>query len=215
MPEKEKIFIYLKSLPAPERSGAQGHARQKGLSRRFLEETADAYLERLGRKERTGGWQIGEGERGKPFFAGHPEVCFSISHSGSLWCCAFSAAPVGLDIQALGFGRKDSAPQEERLRIRTGRIADCFFHPWERAWLREGGDFFSVWAAKESYVKYTGEGMGRRFDSFAVADENGLLASVKTDGPCAELRLLPAPPSCRLCLCAGKIGETEIFHKIP
>ena len=35
MPEKEKIFIYLKSLPAPERSGAQGHARQKGLSRRL------------------------------------------------------------------------------------------------------------------------------------------------------------------------------------
>ena len=62
-------------------------------------------------------------------------------------------------------------------------------------------------------MKYTGEGMARDFGSFAVADEAGLLAAVRTDGPAAALRPLPAPPSCSLC--AEKIGEVEIFRKIP
>ena len=212
MPEKERICVYLRELPAQGKNGAGTHAGQKENSRRFLLETAAAYLKRLGRQEGTESWQIGEGERGKPFFAGHPAVCFSISHSGACWCCAFAAFPVGLDIQLRGFGRKDRMPEEqERLRLRTERIADRFFHPGERAWLREGGDFFSVWTAKESYVKYTGEGMGREFGSFAVADENGMLPFVRSDGPRAALLLLPAPPSYSLCLCAERIGETEII----
>ena len=216
MPEEGRICVYLKSLPAPEKSGAAGHAKQKELSRRFLLETAGAYLRRLGRPERTDGWQVEEGGQGKPFFAGHQEICFSISHSGSFWCCAFSEAPVGLDLQTHSLLKKEGTLRdEERTRLRTERIAERFFHPCERAWLQKGGDFFAVWTAKEGYVKYTGEGMARDFGSFAVADEAGLLAAVRTDGPAAALRPLPAPPSCSLCLCAEKIGEVEIFRKIP
>ena len=154
-------------------------------------------------------WQLEEGPYGKPRFVECPDLHFSISHSGSCWCCAFSTSPIGLDIQAHGFG-KGALPQEaegERLRLRMQRIFDRFFHPYERLWLENGGDFFAVWAAKESYVKYTGEGMHRSFDSFAVADENGLLPFVKGEGAHAQLRKLPAPAGYSLCLCAKRMDE--------
>ena len=49
--------------------------------------------------------------------------------------------------------------------------------------------------------------MHRSFDSFAVADENGLLPFVKGEGAHAQLRKLPAPAGYSLCLCAKRMDE--------
>ena len=219
MAETKNIYIYLKEDFLPEGGGGETAAERKKLSHALLRENASRYLIRCGR---AGGenaaeeenWQLGEGNHGKPRFVERPDLHFSISHSGSCWCCAFSASPVGLDIQAHGFGKKALLPEaeEERLRLRMRRISDRFFHPCERLWLENGGDFFAVWAAKESYVKCTGEGMRRSFDSFAVADGNGLLPGVKGQGADARLCHLSAPAGYSLCLCAGQIDEVEIFR---
>ena len=219
MAEKENIYIYLKENFLPEGRNGETAAERKRLSHTLLREAASLYLVRCGRicgenAAEAERWQLEEGPYGKPRFVECPDLHFSISHSGSCWCCAFSTSPIGLDIQAHGFG-KGALPQEaegERLRLRMQRISDRFFHPYERLWLENGGDFFAVWAAKESYVKYTGEGMHRSFDSFAVADENGLLPFVKGEGAHAQLRKLPAPAGYSLCLCAERIGVVEIFQ---
>ena len=120
-------------------------------------------------------------EAGKPYFGDRPEVHFSISHSRDYWACAVADGPVGLDLQYHKAGRLDNIPQR-------------FFHPEETAWLRaqglgalseadgtdcwEGqkdrGAFFDVWAAKESYVKWTGQGIDRYFRQFCVVNEQGL-----------------------------------------
>lgn len=86
-----------------------------------------------------------------------PEVHFSISHSGAYWACAVSDAPVGLDLQ------------EER-PVKAEKLARRFFHPAEVEWLaaRDWQQFCRIWAYKESWLKYTGEGMGAGLDGFSV-----------------------------------------------
>jgi len=103
-------------------------------------------------------------DKGKPFFATDPGVHFSISHSKEYWACVVSDGPVGLDLQYHKQGRLEQIPPR-------------FFHPQEVAWLENQESpaaFFDVWTAKESYVKWTGDGIDRHFKAFAVADTTGL-----------------------------------------
>ena len=225
MEAKKTISIYLHEKKKMEENTPfqdglrEASAEMRMLSRLLLRRSAAAFL---GLPEQDcESWTVREGEHGKPYFPEHPEVCFSISHSGSFWCCAFFYAQVGLDIQRRILGKTVPAPgkmtvadgeRENRERLRMQRISDRFFHPSEREYLRRGGDFFEVWTAKESYVKYTGEGMKRSFESFAVADENGLLPFVKGDGPRAVLTHRQVSPLYSLCLCAGQTGEAEFYH---
>jgi phosphopantetheinyl transferase len=130
-------------------------------------------------------------KEGKPYFPGENLHC-SVSHSGGIWLCAISAAPVGVDIQLVG-------------SCDTERIAARFFHPDEAEWLRGRGPeaFFEVWCAKESYVKYTGAGILPGLDGFCVTDGTGI--SGRVGG--ALLRRVPFGGRYRLFLCGGTPGE--------
>lgn len=94
--------------------------------------------------------------RGKPYFLHAPQLHFSISHSGTYWVCAFAAQPVGFDLQ-------------QRRACDAASLARRFFHPGEAAYVDAGGDFFAVWCAKESYVKFTGCGIDAGFGTFCTA----------------------------------------------
>lgn len=104
----------------------------------------------------------------KPYFTEPKGVKFSISHSGNLWMCAISDREVGLDVQ-----EENSCKRE--------RVARRFFHPQETEWLsgQDYRDFFRVWAAKESYVKYIGDGLVYGMEKFCVVDEQGLADEVE------------------------------------
>lgn len=56
----------------------------------------------------------------KPYFASHPYIHFSISHSGDIWGVVFSGKEVGLDIQY---------PNPS---VTHKKIAKRYFHPDER-----------------------------------------------------------------------------------
>lgn len=98
--------------------------------------------------------EITEGElrlrktpQGKPYLENSP-FCVSISHSGEFWICVLSEREVGVDI--------------ERNRVcRYEKIAARFFSSEEQQAVASKGRemFFRIWAAKESRVKYTGEGL--------------------------------------------------------
>lgn len=107
--------------------------------------------------------------KGKPAFSPDVGIHFSVSHSNNLWCCAFSPHPLGLDVEAPPF----------KLENRE-KIARRFFHPSEVKWLESQGfsDFYKVWTAKESAVKFTGEGITENFGKFYVADSSGLLSEI-------------------------------------
>ncbi|MBQ7922906.1 MAG: 4'-phosphopantetheinyl transferase superfamily protein [Clostridia bacterium] len=108
-------------------------------------------------------WKIGTEPLGKPFaippVSSAPDVHFSLSHSGTFWIIALDDHPLGLDIQ------QHKGPC-------TLSLAKRYFHPEEIAFWQKNGEksdvFYDIWCAKESYVKYTGEGITRNLAGFSV-----------------------------------------------
>lgn len=115
----------------------------------------------------------------------------SITHSGAFWLCALARQPVGVDLQI------------HRAR-RPAALSRRYFHPEEDAFLRRQGgrDFFTVWAAKESYVKWTGRGLGQGLATFSTV-EGGAICGRRLG---VQLRPLPFAPGYSLCLCARRVG---------
>jgi len=131
---------------------------------------------------------------GKPRFERGPH--FSVSHSGDWWVCAVSGGPVGIDLQ-------------QHRRCRADAVARRFYHPDERRWLAEQppAAFFNIWAAKEAYVKYTGEGITGLFSAFSTVDGEGSVRACNG----TYLYPLSAPEGYSLCLCAAGDAEIEFI----
>ena len=77
-------------------------------------------------------------DSGKPFFPGHPQVHFSISHTEGAAAAAVADAPVGVDIQRI------QTPPRHLARL-TG--------------LEEPEPFFESWVRWEARAKRTGTGI--------------------------------------------------------
>lgn len=96
-----------------------------------------------------------EGLYGKPFLKGYSTFQYSLSHSGEWAACAVDTMPVGIDIQEM-----------KSWKI---TLAKRFFHEKEYNRLlalqesdmdRQTREFYSMWTAKESAVKWSGRGIG-------------------------------------------------------
>ena len=114
--------------------------------------------------------EIARHPNGKPYFPGHPERQFNLSHSGGLALCALSDAPVGADIEVI-------RPRRENLPAYVFKGKD-----YER-YQTLGGDwnaFYTLWTEVESVIKYTGEGLKayRR----AELPEGCILSNLSGDG---------------------------------
>ncbi|WKY44837.1 4'-phosphopantetheinyl transferase superfamily protein [Eubacteriaceae bacterium ES2] len=97
---------------------------------------------------------------GKPMFAGADNFFFNLSHSGHLAACGVGPKPLGVDVQKISQARIS--------------LAEKFFHQEESAFLkslpenqRDNG-FSQIWAAKESYIKYQGSGLGFPLNAFFI-----------------------------------------------
>jgi len=106
------------------------------------------------------------GKSGKPAFAGHPDLFFNLSHSGSRVMCILADVPVGCDVEKIGKANP--------------KIAKRFFTENENMELDAAGSigeqqyrelFYSYWTLKESFVKCTGQGLGCPFGSFSFTKE--------------------------------------------
>lgn len=110
--------------------------------------------------------------RGKPFFEGTPAY-ISLSHSNGLCLAAISDSNIGVDIEKL-------SEDNERLF----RIAKRYFTPDEAKYVSACPErrFFEIWCKKESYIKYTGEGLSRSLSSFCVFDTDVTFSYFEFDG---------------------------------
>ena len=106
-------------------------------------------------------------QRGKPYFSNYPQIHISPSHSGDYFLCAVADFPVGADIQ-IHTGLRDESPEEADARL--CRIAKRYFTPKEAAFIQTNtcDRFFRLWTARESYVKYTGQGIDDSFVEHCV-----------------------------------------------
>ena len=104
---------------------------------------------------------------GKPYFPKAGHLHLSISHSGAYWVCALAPVEVGVDIQAHTMNRSET---RQEATARLGKMARRFFHPVEAKFAETESfyRFFGVWAARESYVKYTGQGIDASFSEHCV-----------------------------------------------
>ncbi|MEA5026058.1 MAG: 4'-phosphopantetheinyl transferase superfamily protein [Erysipelotrichaceae bacterium] len=98
----------------------------------------------------------------KPHFD-DDRLFFNLTHSHDLWICAISTEPVGIDLEL---------PRSCRMEL----VAKRFFHSDEYRYLLQDDfrSFFTIWCAKESYVKYLGTGIDDEFKNFHVTDQHTL-----------------------------------------
>lgn len=100
---------------------------------------------------------------GKPYLEDFKDFAFSISHSKDLVCASLCHKDefdkIGIDIQFKA-GKKSDL------------IAKRFYSDFEKDFLDSIDEcnkkdvFFDIWAAKEAYVKMTGDGLKKDFKSF-------------------------------------------------
>ena len=141
---------------------------------------------------------------GKPVIDGFPGIYFNLSHSKNRVMCVISNRDVGCDVEQI------------RNRGESGRrISERFFSKEEKEYLEKAGvngkdrydeAFFTIWTLKESYIKCTGEGLGRAMEGFSVIQTpDGFI--VKEDGG-VNLKVLESEDSedmsYRFALCIKK-----------
>lgn len=134
---------------------------------------------------------------GKPYFPSFPNLHFSITHSGDWWLCGFSGAELGLDLQ------------QHRSHVPPETLASRFFHPHENEFLaqKDYRNFYDLWTAKESWVKYTGHGFFDDPSTFSVVSAEHQFPVI--DG--AEFRPLPFSSGYSLCLCMKSIQDVHLL----
>ena len=108
--------------------------------------------------------QIEQGKYGKPMLKGYDKLHYSLSHSGDWVVCGVDSEPIGIDIQ--------------QMRPYRLELAARFYHEREYQHLRAVTNeeqrciqFYQMWAAKESYAKLTGRGIGGGIDRY-LTEEN-------------------------------------------
>jgi len=119
----------------------------------------DRALGIYGLQEKSEEYEIGEW--GKPVLKYHPQISFSLSHSGDYAICSVGDGPLGNDIEQIKAGRL--------------AVADHFFAEEELAWLYDTETdadknlrMFRLWTMKESFIKATGRGMSLPLREFAI-----------------------------------------------
>ena len=142
---------------------------------------------------------------GKPFFRDYPNTFISISHSGSIATCAISDKPTGIDIEQI------NTPKEG--------ICERFFSNSECNYIASASDytektnrFFRVWVLKESYVKYTGVGIGD-FRNFGFSFRKNL-PEIKCPNKICTCRFFePEIPEYKISVCTED-SDIKEFRKI-
>lgn len=150
------------------------------------------------------------GPHGKPYFKEsvlkeEKTLFFSLSHSGDFVLCALSDEEVGADIQRI--------PDADTKKIlREEQIAERFFTEQERIWYQQEDvaasflpeqkrwRFYRIWAAKEAYMKWTGNGLTEGVSTFEV----DLDAGTVKDAMDVRLCEVKVADDYTACVCVGE-----------
>ena len=94
-------------------------------------------------------YRMAYGAYGKPGVEGHPEIQFSLSHSGAMIVFAQASVPVGVDV--------------EEIRDIDISVFDRFLSGEEKSMIASREDpllsFYTVWTVREAFSKQTGQGL--------------------------------------------------------
>lgn len=196
---EEELDLAYQLLPVYWREKAEGN---RGFRNKALSAASSLLLaEGLAEKGHSlSALKVEKGPYGKPFFPACKQFHFSISHSNFYAVCAVGTKPLGIDIERAESSRRDSM-----------KLAERFFHPQEFLQLRESEnrdrDFFRLWTLKESYIKFTGDGMHRPLHSFCVTLGD---PSHMEGEPALRFSEWDFLPGYRIAMCTAESGPVEI-----
>lgn len=135
------------------------------------------------------------GEYGKPYLKIAESIHFNISHSGNMAMCALGGSQVGADIEIVKPYR-----QGLETRIMSGSEMQVFLRCEDKI-----NFFYQIWTLKESYLKYTGRGLGALGEITVLPDENGIISNVSE----CRFTLIDSVPGYQSAVCADT-GEVSI-----
>lgn len=152
----------------------------------------DRALSEHGLRERD--MEYGFTAHGKPVLCGYPEICFNLSHSGSVAVCSISQSSVGCDAEMnravnMGIIRKYFSDSEREYVLGSDNTDEAFMR---------------IWTRKESVVKADGCGISGGFGKFSV-----LGSSVLFGGCVYHLHEYKFENAVISCACADKAFEPE------
>lgn len=124
---------------------------------------------------------------GKPVIDGGPH--FSLAHSGEIAVCAVYERPVGIDVET---------PRSVNPAMRRKILS-----PAEKT--RPDGALLATWVAKESYIKYTGEGLKRSMAGFSAVD--GAIRDGEGRHLACVQRVAHPVEGCIVCVCTGHADD--------
>jgi 4'-phosphopantetheinyl transferase len=101
-----------------------------------------------------------QNEYGKPFLTGSIQFPFNISHSGKWVVCGLSQRNIGIDIELI----QPTNYLVARRFFTSEEVNQLFILPEPQRMVR----FYSLWTAKESYIKAIGQGMAIPLNSFEI-----------------------------------------------
>lgn len=137
-------MIYFSTLKKQEKKNGSFRSIEQAAARELL---LFALKQEYGMEELP---EISFGEKGKPYFAGYPEIHFNYSHCQGGILCGVSDSKIGVDI-------------EEIRNFREG-MEKKICHAGERKLLEDSRErnriLTEIWVGKEAWLKYTGEGIG-------------------------------------------------------
>ncbi len=176
----EKVWIFYGKTDALSGKAEAGGEKGKYETRagrlllcHALKEVYGLYLpkgeEGLAQLERM----LSKGKNGKPYLHGYPEIHFNISHSGAYAVCAAAGVPVGIDVQI-------------RQPVRGRRLLERTMNIREQGVIRSADDpemtFAVFWAQKESYLKWSGEGITRDLSKLSM--EHAVMEEIPIEKGC-------------------------------
>lgn len=103
---------------------------------------------------------------GKPYLKSYDNFYFNLSYSENIVTCGISSREIGIDIEKIK-------------NINFKKITNLFFTKHENNYILNSSDklkcFFKLWTLKESYLKYTGKGLGILNDvSIKIGDKKNI-----------------------------------------
>lgn len=145
-------------------------------------------------------------EKGKPFLADRPDIHFNLSHSGSYVCCAAGDEPVGVDMEKKTDMKEKIArrffTQEDNRRLLEAK-------PEEKKDL-----FFRMWSIKESYIKFTGQGMTKGLSGFEIDWKINAVYEKEDTQPAAYFSEKDGISGYSFCVCFRTPGQEVVWRSM-
>ncbi len=191
-----RLYVYLKPSQTTEE---------------LIRKSVESFVSQTGTAFDTNSVNILKTAKGKPYLVGTDSIYLSVTHSGDFCIIAVSFFETGIDLQ---FHERLKTETEQQAAERYLKLSKRYFHNDEYEYVKTDPlvCFFDVWTAKESYVKYKGNGIDDSFGTYSVLPENNQARTLSWKKSDAYFRIVPFVEGYTLCTCSSEQTSVKLIY---